>query len=143
MYYVRGQVFNLAHCAYHATIDQTYLKGESVPLPTLVKQLVDKKLSAYCQKKFPVDIRDQLRLIYKFRGNTVTLFESRPAFAKPDLWVEIPVAQFRYDHDKNIWSLYCADRNSKWHPDTVIEPEKDFNRLLDEIDRDPTGTYWG
>ncbi|WP_035055615.1 DUF3024 domain-containing protein [Desulfuromonas sp. TF] len=114
-----------------------------MPLPPLVKQLVEKKLSAYCQRKIPAHLHNEIRLTFKFRGNTVSLSESRPAFGMPEKGVEIPVAQFRYDPADNLWTLYCSDRNSRWHPDMEIDPVKDFDRLLQEIDRDPTGIYWG
>jgi hypothetical protein len=114
-----------------------------MPLPPLVKQLIEKKLTAYCQRKIPAHLHNEIRLNFKFRGNTVTLYESRPAFRMPDQWSEIPVAQFRYDPQDNLWTLYCADRNSRWHPDMEIDPVKDFDLLLQEVDRDPTGIYWG
>lgn len=114
-----------------------------MPLPPLVKQLIDQKLTSYCRKKIPAHLHNEIRLEFKSRGNTVTLFESRPAFGMPEKWVEIPVAQFRYDPDHNMWSLFCADRNSRWHPDMEIAPVKEYDRLLEEIDRDPTGIYRG
>ena len=114
-----------------------------MPLPLLVKQLIEKKLSAYCQRKVPAHLHDEIRLHFKFRGNAVTLFESRPAFGMPEKWVDSPVAQFRFDPADNLWTLYCADRNSRWHPDMEIDPVKDFDCLLQEIDSDPTGIYWG
>jgi len=49
-----------------------------MPLPPLVRQVVDKKLTKYCAAKIPPEYRDQIRLHYKVRGNSVTLFESRP-----------------------------------------------------------------
>ena len=114
-----------------------------MPLPPFVKQLVEKKLSAYSKTKVPAHLHNQIRLNFKFRGNTVTLFESRPAFGMPEKWVDIPVAQFRYDHADNLWTLYWADRNSRWHPDMEIDPVRNFDRLLQEVERDPTGICWG
>jgi len=114
-----------------------------MPLPPFVKQLIEKKLTSYCREKIPAHLHDEIRLTFKFRGNNVTLFESRPAFDMPERWVNIPVAQFRYDPDEKLWTLYWADRNSRWHSDMEIDPVKDFDRLLQEIERDPTGIYWG
>jgi hypothetical protein len=114
-----------------------------MPIPPLVKRLVEHKLSAYCQSKISSHLHNEIRLDFKSRGNTITLHESRPVSGMPEKWVEIPVAQFRYDPKDNTWALYCADRNSRWYPDMEIDPVKDFDRLLQEIDRDPTGIYWG
>lgn len=114
-----------------------------MPLPPLVKQLIEKKLSTYCQKKIPAHLHDQIRLMYKIRGNSVSLHESRPSFFKPDDWVEVPVAQFRYDSKENLWTLYCADRNSRWIPFTNVDPTRNFEKLLLEVDADTTGIFWG
>jgi hypothetical protein len=73
----------------------------------------------------------------------VTLIENRPALMKPGTWVEIVVAQFRYDPDSKLWRLYCADRNSRWHEYWDTDPTSDFQSLLREVDEDPTCIFWG
>ncbi len=112
-------------------------------LPALTKRLVEKRLDKYCKDRMPPQIRDKVRLGYKFRGNSVTLFEQRPAFTDPDKWVDIVVAQFRFDPSNGEWTLYCADRNSRWHVYYDLEPNTDFEVLLQEVDEDPTGIFWG
>ena len=54
----------------------------------------------------------------------------------------MPVAQLRYDPDAGRWTLYCADRNSRWHHYDPIEPGT-VTELLAEIEQDPTGIFWG
>jgi hypothetical protein len=112
-------------------------------LPELVKRLVEEKLNAYCRRKVPAHVLDQVRLNFKIRGNSVTLFEERPAFGKASTWVDIKVAQFRFNSEEGTWSLFCADRNSKWHGYLGILPSKNFDNLLQEVDKDPTGIFWG
>ena len=114
-----------------------------MPLPSLVKQLIEKKLEKYCQQKIPAELHDKIRMSYRIRGNTVTLIESRPYFRDPSIWTELKVAQFRYSQDDNTWSLYCADRNEKWHFYDPFHPSRDIDDLLAEVDRDPTGIFWG
>jgi hypothetical protein len=112
-------------------------------LPELVKLTVEKKLSEYCRKKVPPHVADQLKVGFRFRGNSVTLFEARPQFSDPRQWVEIPIAQCRFDPETAQWSLYCADRNSRWHRYVDLAPSKNFEKLLQVIDNDPTGIFWG
>ena len=50
--------------------------------------------------------------------------------------------QLRYDPDAGRWTLYCADRNSRWHHYDLIEPGT-VTELLAEIEQDPTGIFWG
>jgi hypothetical protein len=66
-------------------------------LPGTTLKLVEAKLSAFCSRRVPTHLRDQVRLHHKVRGDSVTLLEGRPAFGLPLQWVDIPVAQFRYD----------------------------------------------
>ncbi len=117
--------------------------GRCMPLPAVEKKLVEQTLSQYCEKKIPLHVRDKVRLNYRFRGNSVTLFEERPAFNIPDKWVDISVAQFRYEPLKKLWTLYCADRNSRWHKYYEVDPAKSLQTLLDEVEEDPTGIFWG
>lgn len=112
-------------------------------LPAHTRKLVEGRLEKYCAQRVPLHVRHQVRLNFKFRGNSVTLFEVRPAFGAPDVWVDIKVAQFRFDPAHSVWTLYCADRNSKWHEYYEIEPSPNFDDLLEEVEDDPTGIFWG
>lgn len=112
-------------------------------LPMLVKRMVDSKLSKYCEQKAPRVPRGRNAIFHKVRGNSVTLLESRPNFRNPKESAEIPIAQFRYDPDRNIWSLYSADRKNRWHFYENIEPTPNLSELLAAVDKDPTGVFWG
>ena len=112
-------------------------------LPEEIKRQVEQVLHPYCQARVPEYARGQVRVDFKFRGNSVTLFEERPAFGRPETWVEIVIAQFRYDRDNGEWTLYCANRNSKWLRFTEVDPNSDFESLLQDVDEDPTGIFWG
>ena len=114
-----------------------------MPISEFTRKLIEQKLSQYCTGKNPVHASHEVRLIFKIRGNGVTLYESRRAFRNPSTWVNISIAQFRYDNETNQWTLYYADRNSRWHPYTVTEPNANFDDLLNEVDRDPTKIFWG
>ena len=58
-------------------------------------------------------------------------------------WVGIPIAQFRFNPKNSKWTLYCADRNSRWHEYNDLDPDQEFETLLREVDADPTGIFWG
>lgn len=114
-----------------------------MPLPEFTKKLIETKLAAYSLKKIPEDIRGKVKLTYRIRGNNVTLLETRPYYLDPSIWTENPVAQFRYDEPSNQWFLYYPDRNSKWRLYEGVDPTANLDVLLKEIDRDPTGIFWG
>ena len=122
-----------------------------MPLPSLVKTLVDKKVGDFCKKRVPAHVLDKLNLSHKIRGNSVTIFENRAPW-HPDMreWTSMAITQLRYNEKTGEWTLYCADRNDKWHEYNDkwheyydMEPTKDIDKILVEIDEDPTGIFFG
>ena len=112
-------------------------------LPALTRKLIEKKLGAYCEGKIPPNIRHEIRLLFKIRGNSVTLIEERPYFRDHSKLTHNVVAQFRFNPDDQQWTLYCADRNSRWHLYSRSVPTKNINTLIHWIEADPTGIFWG
>lgn len=112
-------------------------------IPDAIRIVIESILVSYIEQKIPPHVRDKVRLSYRFRGNTITLFEHRPAYSAPGEWTDVVIAQFRYDQRGNNWTLYCADRNSRWHRYYDLEPTEEFDLLLQEVNEDPTGIFWG
>jgi hypothetical protein len=116
-----------------------------MPLPELVRAVAEKKLTHFCSQRIPEHTRDQVRLEYRVRGNSITLLEKRPPWRVdfgPE-WTELPIAQMRYGPATGEWSLFWADRNSRWLPYRDLEPARDLQVLIDEIDQDPFACFWG
>lgn len=113
-----------------------------MPMDPALRNETAECLDAYCRKKTQAT-QGRIEVISKWRGATVTLFERKPWPLDPTGWVEISVAQFRYDAPRATWSLFCADRNSRWHPYDDLTSAKDLESLLAEVDEDPTGIFWG
>lgn len=110
-------------------------------LSELTRKQIERLLSKYCRERLSAYLHDDIRLGFKFRANSVTLYEERPAFAKPGIWAEMPVAQFRFQPKTREWVLYYPDRNSKWHE--YAGPTRNFETLLKEVHEDPTAIFWG
>jgi len=108
-----------------------------------IREKVEWILTRYCARRVPIKVRDKIQLGYRFRGSSVTLFECRPMVRDPTVWTKSAVAQFRFDPQTLLWTLYCRDRNTRWHRYDKIHPSPDLNDLLREVDEDPTGIFWG
>jgi hypothetical protein len=111
-----------------------------VALPEHARRQVEE----YCASRVPEDLRDQIRVECSARGRAITIAELRPPW-NPDFgseWSELKVAQLRYDEGRAAWSLFCSDSNGRWW-EYDKRPTKEVGPLLDEIDADPTGIFWG
>jgi hypothetical protein len=75
-------------------------------------------------------------------GRSVTIVDCRPPWDGEGDWTRQPLAQLRYDLDSTLWSLYWADRNSRWHRYDDLEPGP-IGDLLEEIAADPMCIFWG
>ena len=111
-------------------------------LPEEVRRVVEALMKSYCEGAFAGMDVGQIRLSYGVRGSSVTLYEERPPYTGQGEWSKMAVAQFRYGQD-GCWTLYCADRNSRWHEYYDVDPTEDIGELLEEVTDDPTGIFWG
>jgi Protein of unknown function (DUF3024) len=75
----------------------------------------------------------------------VTIVERRAPWREdygPE-WSVQGVARFRYVRTTGLWTLYWPDQNGRWHRYDGAAPSRSVRELLDEVDRDPTGIFWG
>ncbi len=99
----------------------------------------------YCAHKVPHEYRHELLVECAARGRSITIYDCRPPW-DPQLggeWSRRPVAQLRFDPADYHWTLFCADRHSRWHNYSLIDPTPRIADLLNEIDADRTGIFWG
>jgi hypothetical protein len=115
-----------------------------MPLPEAVRLQAELLLLAYCQARTPPSIRHALRLAFRTRLNTMTLYVSygpwKPKFPKNS---RTPVAQFRYDPEQRSWTLYRADEKEKWHLYDKVPPTPGLLTLIQEVDADPSKVFFG
>jgi hypothetical protein len=116
-----------------------------VALPELVALGAVGQLERFCDSRVPEHARDEVRLEFVVRCNSITLVERRAPWS-PDYgpeWSSLKIAQLRYDAKTGAWSLYCRDRNERWFPHTKAHAQRDVAPLLEVVDADPTGIFWG
>lgn len=96
-------------------------------------------LGQLCERR---TIHGQVSVHYDVRGNRVTLAESRPLFIDPAVWNEIKIAQFEYSPESSNWILYWYDRKNKRQAYPTGRNRDTLEKLLHEVDSDPTGIFW-
>ena len=104
---------------------------------------VEKLFAPYCEKRVPPAMRSKVRAGYRVDGNAIILFEERPEFHAPHDWNETPVAKFAYVGARREWRLYCQHRDLRWHSYEALPASSSLAALLNEVDEDPTGIFWG
>jgi Protein of unknown function (DUF3024) len=116
-----------------------------VAIPEAIEREATKEVEAFCDGRVPHELRDQVRLELSVRGNSITIVERRPPWREdfgPD-WSSVKVAQLRLEPSARVWTLYCSDANGRWLRYSDAQPSNDIRSLLNEIDADPTGIFWG
>ncbi len=111
-------------------------------IPELEQVRVTRALRSFCDK-VPSEIRDRLTHDFRIAGSDVELFERRPHYRERERYVEHIVAKFRYTSTHRSWTLFWADRNGRWHRYENFVDRRNFLDLLQEVEKDPTGIFWG
>ena len=114
-------------------------------IPDTEMARVRKRLQVFCDG-VPPHARGKVWYDWRVRGNQVTVAEKRPAWwdgAGPDEITIQEFARFQYDPATHHWMLKWADRNGRFHPYEGFESERSFERLVDEVDADPTCIFFG
>lgn len=113
----------------------------AVSLSKFVQKLIETKLSKYCQDKMSGHTRQVVRLEYKINENYVTLFEIRPL--NVSTWIGNPVVRFLFNDDTKKWDMHYFDSEQECWPYINVDSNANLDELLKEVDRDPTGVFWG
>lgn len=99
----------------------------------------------FCEQRVPPHAIQQVRVEAGIGSSAVTIVERRAPWREdygPE-WTTLGIARLRYFAKHKHWVLYCRDRDERWHRYDLIAPSPDVLVLLDEIDRDRTGIFWG
>jgi len=67
---------------------------------------------------------DKIRIEYKIRGNTITIYECRPPWREdfgPD-WTSMRICSMQWDPKTELWTLYARNRNDRRLDYPFIEP---------------------
>lgn len=109
----------------------------------LDRKRVDKLVGGLCRRRTRPELADQLRLSCEIEGESVVLFEERPEGREPAKRMRSPVAKLRFVRTTGLWTLYWRRADLKWHAYQPAAPSTDLAALVDVIDRDEYGAFFG
>jgi len=113
-----------------------------MPIPEEALRPAESALAEFCQQHSSAPGADPLRYVYQFETSAALLLEQRPAFMKPEEWVSVPRAKFRYSQARDEWTVYWSDANRRWHRVSNVKADKDIRVLLQVVVSDPLGVFW-
>lgn len=98
---------------------------------------VRKALDAFIAKRRPpAHIREKLDLGIRISGQSVEIFEVRPAWhGKPGEKQESSVAKATFVRSRRVWRVFWMRRDLKWHgyePALEVDSIEEFCALVDE-----------
>ena len=118
-------------------------KKVSMALTAIELKKIDNTVGALCRKRSPAHLKEKLRLEYSVIGHYVLIYERRPRWNNPDEWIESGVAKLRYTRKTNQWQLYWRRANIKWVKYEPCPANKDLATIVDEVDKDRYGCFFG
>ncbi|MGE4542989.1 MAG: DUF3024 domain-containing protein [Pedobacter sp.] len=104
---------------------------------------IEKLFKSFCDRRVPERLREQIRVEFRVRDDAVELFESRPLYNDPSTWVSTRIARFKKTSRNGSWIVYWADRNAQWKRYEPCVPHRDIEALLQVVEEDAIGTFWG
>ena len=105
---------------------------------------IQKVVGSYIEKhRPPVNLRNEVDLSFRIKGQSVEIFEIRPLWNNPEEKIEEAVAKATYIKRQKLWKVYWQRADLKWHryePD----PEVDFiEEFLEVVERDEYACFFG
>lgn len=109
----------------------------------LDRQKIKNEVGRLCSKRSPAHLKDKLRFDYEIEKQSVIVYEIRPVWNNPNEFTKSPMAKLSYLKSQNIWKLYWQRANMKWVRYEPKESSKALSNLVQEIDKDAYGCFFG
>ena len=106
-------------------------------------EIIDDTIGALCRRMSPPRLAGKLRFACEIDGHSVSIIEERPPWEGPGEWTRMPCARFRYVRAQATWTLYWMRRDRKWH---LYDPEtkkRDLSTLVQVVEEDKNGAFFG
>ena len=94
-------------------------------------------------RRLPLEIRAKLDLGYRMSGQSVEIFEIRPAWDDPSEKMENAVAKATYVRRSNAWRIYWQRSDLKWHRYDPVPEVARIEEFLEVVDADEYRCFFG
>ena len=105
---------------------------------------IEKIVGRFVESRRPAgDIRSQLDISFRLTGQSVEIFEIRPQWNDPTKKIEGSIARATFVKSRKIWKLYWMRADGKWHVYQPFPSSASLEKILEAIEQDPHGCFWG
>lgn len=104
----------------------------------------EKAFKDFMEKRRPLpETREKLDYGWKLEGQSIEIFEIRPQWNNPEIIEHHSFAKATYINSMKIWEIYWMRGNLKWEKNKPNETAKTIEDVLEIIDVDEFGRFFG
>jgi hypothetical protein len=105
---------------------------------------VETAVDAFVQKRRPAPhIRPELDIGFRVSGQSVEIFEIRPAWRRPKEILEHSVAKATFVRTTGVWKVFWKRADLKWHSYAPVPVVGTIEKFLELVEKDPHACFWG
>lgn len=105
---------------------------------------IEKLVGQFVEKRRPSpQIRSQVDIGFRIIGQSFELYEIRAQWDNPSKKIEGPLAKATYVKSNKIWKLFWMRSDMKWHGYKPFPSSASLEKILEAIDQDELGCFWG
>jgi len=105
---------------------------------------IDHIVGQWCLEKVLPELKKQIDHDYEVDGQSVTMFEVRPAWrGHPGEVTRRGFAKFRYVKSSELWHIYWMRQTGKWDSYEPASAACSLEEALTIIDTDTYGCFFG
>lgn len=90
-----------------------------------------------------LEVRKEVDLGYSYDGKIFLLFEIRPVWNDPKIKKEYAFAKIRYYQTREEWALYWMRASGKWERYEPFPESAYLDKIIEIIDEDALGCFFG
>ena len=105
---------------------------------------IEKLVGNFIEKRRPpANLREKVDLSFRISGQSFEIFEIRPVWNDSSQKIEGSIAKATYVKKSKIWKLYWMRADMKWHKYPPFPNSSSLEKILEVIDEDSHGCFWG
>jgi hypothetical protein len=109
----------------------------------LVADVIEAMEGFLAKRRPPVEMRDQLDLLYKIEGQSVIIYELAPQWNKPEIIREMPLAKTTWVNTQKVWKIYWMRADLKWHTYEAKPEVKNIKQFAKIVEEDKYHCFFG